>query len=195
MKKIVAILAASASLALAAIAPAQAQTQPSPDAATLATSADIDPAALAAARALFESMNYRQSMQQMMERMSQSAMQSMRPMMEAAAGQDKRLSEAQRKMMLDKIDSKLPQLTQLMTEFMGDPALINQMLEAAIPIYARNFTVDELHQLAAFYATPVGKKMMAMMPKLAGESMQTSQQLMAGRMQLMMEKLLIILQD
>ncbi|MDR7052015.1 hypothetical protein J2X54_004517 [Duganella sp. 3397] len=192
MKKIVAILAASATLALSGAAAAQA-----PVAAPVAAAAPaaLDPAALKAARELFDSMNYRQSMQEMMRQMSQSAMQSMRPMMEAATSQDKRLSEAQRKQMLDKIDAKMPQLNQMMMESMGDPALVDELLAQAIPIYARNFTVDELHQLAAFYATPVGKKMMAVMPKLASESMASSQQLMAQRMQPMMARLLTILQD
>lgn len=192
MKKIVAILAASATLALSGAAAAQA-----PVAAPVAAAAPaaLDPAALKAARELFDSMNYRQSMQEMMRQMSQSAMQSMRPMMEAATSQDKRLSEAQRKQMLDKIDAKMPQLNQMMMESMGDPALVDELLAQAIPIYARNFSVDELHQLAAFYATPVGKKMMAVMPKLASESMASSQQLMAQRMQPMMARLLTILQD
>ncbi len=193
MKKIVAILAASATLALSGAAAAQAPVA-APVAAAAAPAA-LDPAALKAARELFDSMNYRQSMQEMMRQMSQSAMQSMRPMMEAATSQDKRLSEAQRKQMLDKIDAKMPQLNQMMMESMGDPALVDELLAQAIPIYARNFTVDELHQLAAFYATPVGKKMMAVMPKLASESMASSQQLMAQRMQPMMARLLTILQD
>ena len=194
MKKIVAILAASATLALSGAAAAQAPVA-APVAAAAAAPAALDPAALKAARELFDSMNYRQSMQEMMRQMSQSAMQSMRPMMEAATSQDKRLSEAQRKQMLDKIDAKMPQLNQMMMESMGDPALVDELLAQAIPIYARNFTVDELHQLAAFYATPVGKKMMAVMPKLASESMASSQQLMAQRMQPMMARLLTILQD
>ncbi|OEZ98234.1 DUF2059 domain-containing protein [Duganella phyllosphaerae] len=194
MKKIVAILAASTTLALSGAAAAQAPVA-APVAAAAAAPAALDPAALKAARELFDSMNYRQSMQEMMRQMSQSAMQSMRPMMEAATSQDKRLSEAQRKQMLDKIDAKMPQLNQMMMESMGDPALVDELLAQAIPIYARNFTVDELHQLAAFYATPVGKKMMAVMPKLASESMASSQQLMAQRMQPMMARLLTILQD
>jgi hypothetical protein len=37
-------------------------------------------------------------------------------------------------------------------------------------IYARYFTVDELHDMAAFYRTSTGQKALQRMPKVLGES-------------------------
>lgn len=38
-------------------------------------------------------------------------------------------------------------------------------------VYARHFSADELRQLLAFYDTPIGKKLIALQPTLAQESM------------------------
>jgi hypothetical protein len=42
-------------------------------------------------------------------------------------------------------------------------------------IYARNFTLDELHDLIAFYKTPTGQKLIAQQPVIARESMVAGQ--------------------
>ncbi|MRW87211.1 DUF2059 domain-containing protein [Pseudoduganella sp. FT26W] len=154
-----------------------------------------DAAATAAAQELFESMHYRSLMVDMMRQMSQNLSQTIRPMLEAAINNDKTLSAEQRKLALGKIDSKLPQINQVMAEFLNDPTLVDEMMAQAVPLYARNFTADEIRQIAAFYRTPVGAKMLAVMPKLAAESMQSSQQLMIKRTQSMMQKLIEAMQD
>jgi hypothetical protein len=46
---------------------------------------------------------------------------------------------------------------------------LNELMKAAPPIYARHFTVDELHQLIAFYRTPLGNKALHEMPLVLGE--------------------------
>jgi hypothetical protein len=46
---------------------------------------------------------------------------------------------------------------------------LNELMKAAPPIYARHFTVDELHQLVAFYRTPLGNKTLHEMPLVLGE--------------------------
>lgn len=157
--------------------------------------AQADAASTAAAKELFDSMNYRALMTDMMRQMSQNITPTMRSTLEAAINSDKSLSAEQRKLALGKIDKQLPQITQAIAEFMNDPALVDEMLEQAVPVYARNFSADEIHQIAAFYRTPVGAKMLAVMPKLASESMQASQQVMLKRMDALMKKLLGALQN
>ncbi len=46
---------------------------------------------------------------------------------------------------------------------------LSEMMKAAPPIYARHFTVDELHQLIAFYRSPIGAKAMRELPQVMGE--------------------------
>lgn len=43
-------------------------------------------------------------------------------------------------------------------------------------IYARNFTVDEIHDLTAFYRSPTGQKLIARQPIIARESLAAGQQ-------------------
>jgi hypothetical protein len=63
------------------------------------------------------------------------------------------------------------------------------------PIYARYFTVAELHELAAFYKTPVGAKALATMPRVMADfsasmmpRMATFQQQLQGRLQAILQK-------
>ena len=50
--------------------------------------------------------------------------------------------------------------------------LINQI----IPIYDKHLTPAEVKELIKFYESPVGKKMIAVMPAITAESMQAGQQ-------------------
>jgi len=62
-------------------------------------------------------------------------------------------------------------LAELRTEF--ERVVVNfvtQSLKDMPGIYARYFTVDELHDMAAFYRTSTGQKALQRMPKVLGES-------------------------
>src|SRR5947207_6672728 len=50
------------------------------------------------------------------------------------------------------------------------------MLEGIVAVYARNFTVDEMRQITAFYRQPIGQKLLDKMPVVAQESMTVGQQ-------------------
>jgi uncharacterized protein len=52
---------------------------------------------------------------------------------------------------------------------------IGEYIEVMATIYARNFTADELRQVAAFYQTPTGRKMLEKLPSLTQESMMAGQ--------------------
>lgn len=54
---------------------------------------------------------------------------------------------------------------------------LNELTEAIAAIYASNFTVDELHDIAAFYRTPTGQKLIARQAVIAQQSMAMGQQL------------------
>jgi uncharacterized protein len=48
-------------------------------------------------------------------------------------------------------------------------AFVTDAMKEAPPIYARHFTIDELHELAAFHRTPTGAKALHEIPKVMGE--------------------------
>lgn len=174
MKKTVATLCASLALTLAA-APVRAQAP--------------DPAAAAAAKELFDSMNYRAVLQGMMQQMSQGMAASMRGGAQAAINNNPKLSAQDKQKALAKMEAELPAAVSAMQSVMNDPTLVDDILAETVPIYARNFSADELKQITAFYRTPVGAKMLAKMPQLAGEGMQVGQQIVERRIGPMMQKL------
>lgn len=184
MKKIAAIIVTSLALIGAPAAFAQAPAAPAPAAATA-----VDPASLAAAKELFASMNYRAVMVQTMAQMSQSIAGSVRGGAEAAIAADTKASPEQKQKSRAKLEAELPKVIASMQEVMNDPALVDEILAETVPLYARTFSADELKQIAAFYRTPVGAKMLSAMPQLMGEGMQIGQQIVGRRIGPMMQKL------
>lgn len=52
----------------------------------------------------------------------------------------------------------------------------DELIELMVPIYAKYFTHAEVKELAAFYETPLGQKMIRTMPAVMQESMAAGQQ-------------------
>jgi len=71
----------------------------------------------------------------------------------------------------------------------SDPTLFDEMMQDTAALYARHFTVTELRQIAAFYKSPVGAKMLTSMPQLMNESMQSGQRIVMPRIARIMQKL------
>lgn len=55
-------------------------------------------------------------------------------------------------------------------------ARLNEFTDQLAAVYARHFTIDELHNIIAFYKTPTGQKMIAQLPDIAKENMALGQQ-------------------
>jgi hypothetical protein len=173
MKKILATLASALALALAGAAPAFAQA------------AAVDPAAGAAANELFVAMNYRPLMAEVMQQMSQGLNEAMR----ASAAErlkvieaDSKLTPEQKQATLAKANQDLNDTITLMQSALNDPGMIDEVMAEVVPLYARTFSANELKQLAAFYRTPVGAKVLATLPALSAQSMQIGQQVAARRL-------------
>jgi uncharacterized protein len=49
---------------------------------------------------------------------------------------------------------------------------LDELTDAMATIYARNFTVDELHDIAAFYGTTTGQKLIEVTPTISSQTMQ-----------------------
>lgn len=69
-------------------------------------------------------------------------------------------------------------VAEVIREFSVDEKLIKNI----IPVYARHFTHDDVRGMIAFYETPVGKKVIEVMPNLTQEGMQAGQRLQAELM-------------
>ena len=60
-----------------------------------------------------------------------------------------------------------------MTHALG-PQAIREMMEATVPVYQRHLSKSDLEAMMAFYATPVGKKVLREQPAMMQESMQAA---------------------
>lgn len=69
-------------------------------------------------------------------------------------------------------------VAEVIKEFSVDEKLIDNITD----IYARHFTHDDVRGMIAFYETPVGKKVVGVMPNLTQEGMQAGQRLQAELM-------------
>jgi len=184
MKKFLA--AFSMILAASAFAPA-AFAQNAPPPAPAAQSAP-DAATLAAANEMLVSMNYRAVAQGMFGQMRQAMPAMMKQGATASINGNPKMDAAQKKAALEKMDKELPKAAAAIDGIFTDPVVLDEMMQETAKLYARHFTVKELHEIAAFYKTPVGAKMLATMPQLTGESMQMSQRVVMPRIAAIMQK-------
>ncbi len=184
MKKIVA--STLATLALMAGGAVQAQTQAQ---ASVAATASATPASTAAARELFDAMNYRVMMNGMMQQMAQNIGNSMRGGAEAAIRNNPKASEQDKQAAIIKMEAELPVAIKPIQDMLSDPGLVDDVLAETVPLYARTYTAEELKQITAFYRSPVGAKMLASMPKLMTEGMQIGQQVVMRRIGPIMQKM------
>ena len=173
MKKFVLSLALAASFTAA---PAFAQSAPA-----------ANPQAVAATKAMLDAMEIRKNMVVMYAEMQKQLPAMMRQQTAAMIEADTTLDAAKKKEAIAKFETKLPAVTRALGQIFSDPALIDEMINEMVPLYANNYTVDEIKTLTAFYQSPVGRKMMTLMPRLAGESMAIGQRIMNPRIGKLMQ--------
>jgi len=53
---------------------------------------------------------------------------------------------------------------------------LNEMVDTVATIYARNFSVDELHDITAFFRSPTGQKYLERLPTITQQSLVAGQQ-------------------
>jgi hypothetical protein len=176
---IVAAVAAAPSFAVA-------QTAPTPVAAATA----VSPQANAAVKELLDAMDVRKMMAASFAEMEKALPQMMRAQMTAVINADPGADAEKKKAALAKVEQVLPVASQAINRMFKDPALIDEMMVEIAPLYARNYTVAELKELTAFYRTPLGRKMMALSPRLSAESMAIGQRIVAPRLNGMMQEVM-----
>ena len=154
------------------------------------SAAPVDADSAAAVKGLLIAMNYRDTMRQTFEQVQKNLPTIMLQGVSAAIKNNFALNEAQKSEAMAKASREIPQAAVAMSAIFNDPALMEELVAEFVPLYARHFTVVEIRQLAAFYKTPVGTKMMALTPQISGEAMQISQKIMLPRVSAAIEKVL-----
>lgn len=174
MKKIVLALCTAFAFAL----PVHAQT-----------TAPIDPAATAAVKELLTAMKFREMMVASFEQINKNMPAIMEQSAVAAIEKNATMSDTEKAAKIVQARRDIPQAAAAFSSTFSDPALLDELVAETIPLYARHFTAAEIRQLAVFYKTPVGAKMLATMPQIMNESMQISQKIVLPRIGAAIEKL------
>jgi uncharacterized protein len=170
---------------LVAIASALVVTcSPAAFAATSMPSAD--PAVVAATKEMMASMKLRDVMLASLKQADQNMPAQIAASLNAKVDGDATLNAAKKAEMRTKLEKVLPTVTAQVHTMLTDPSLVDEMLAEMVPLYAETYTLDEIHQLSAFYASPLGQKMLANMPTLMSRSMEISNRIMMPRIQKMM---------
>jgi Skp family chaperone for outer membrane proteins len=151
------------------------------------SAAPVDPDSAAAVKELLVAMHYRDSMQLMVAQMQKSLPAMHLQSATASINANKTLTEEQKTQAIAKAGREAEQSAAMLGATF-DEAMMDDLATEMVPLYARNFTAAELRQMAAFYKTPVGAKMMQVMPQLMGEMIQISQRVMMPRFKTAMEK-------
>ena len=154
------------------------------------SAAPIDPDSAAAVKELLVAMHFSDTMHKTMEQLQKSLPAIMLQGATTAIENNKALTAAQKNEAIAKASGGIPKAVATLAEVFNDPALMDELGTEIGALYARHLTAAELRQVAAFYQTPVGAKMIAIVPQIAGESMQISQKIMMPRVSAAMEKVL-----
>jgi hypothetical protein len=97
---------------------------------------------------------------QMLRQMSESVTANLKPAVELHLRKEAKLTPEERKRALDHLDEEVAAALPVMKAVFEDPALVAELELRLSTLYAKHFTPEELTQLAAFYQTPVGQKLL-----------------------------------
>jgi hypothetical protein len=145
--------------------------------------ASADPAVVKATRDMFVAMKVKEMMTNMLAQMEQQMPVQARMAAAAAVNGNPNLTPQQKAEQLKKAEADIQGSAAQMHAVFSDPSLVDDMIAEMVPMYAETYTLDEIHQLTAFYASPLGQKMQAKMPELMNRSMQISQRVIMPRIQ------------
>jgi hypothetical protein len=145
--------------------------------------ASADPAVVNATKEMFAAMKVRDMMAGMLVQMEQQMPAQGRAAAAASINGNANLTPQQKADELKKADEAIRSSAAQMHAVFSDPTLVDDMIAEMVPLYAETYTLDEIRQLTAFYASPLGQKMQANMPTLMSRSMQISQRVMMPRIQ------------
>jgi hypothetical protein len=137
----------------------------------------VDPATIAAVNELLAAMKYREVMTASFIKLEQDMPATMADGVAAALEKNTKLTAEQKKKIADKAAREIPAVAATFGATFRDPKLMDELLAEIVPLYARYFTAEELKQMAAFYRTPAGAKMLFLTPRISHEALQISQKI------------------
>jgi hypothetical protein len=78
--------------------------------------------------------------------------------------------------MLASMKTRNPQISSEFWDRFQSEINVRELIDKMMPIYDKYYSLDDLKAVNAFYATPAGKRLLAVTPQIAHESMQMGEQ-------------------
>lgn len=150
----------------------------------------VDQRTQASVKKMLDAMQVRAALVNSFSEMEKVMPDLLRSQVQASIDANTNMDAAAKQKAKTQFENALPQVTAAVTRLFRDPAMIDEMIAEMAPLYARHFTGTEIEQLAQFYSTPLGRKVMSVMPQLTAESMMMSQQLVAPRVNRLINELM-----
>jgi hypothetical protein len=127
-----------------------------------------DPATVAAVKDMLVAMNYRELVQSRLLFAFAISIKKVEGVLDVIKGSTDMSAEAKLKK-LARLQEAIAQFKESPNKLMSDPVILDALTAEMVPVFARTYTAAEIQQMAAFYRTPVGQKMLASTPHLTAE--------------------------
>jgi hypothetical protein len=144
----------------------------------------------AAVKAVLDAMDVRKTMATTFTEMEKQLPAMMRLQIQAAINANPSMNEERKKAALARFEKALPGMGEAVHRVFADPTLIDEIVTEMVPLYATHFTAAELEQLAAFYRTPLGRKLLVETPKLSAQGMAIGQKIVTPRLNKLMQEIM-----
>jgi uncharacterized protein len=141
----------------------------------------------AAVKEMLEAINFKQTMSQMMGAMSAQMPQMVDQMLDGAT-KDSKLGDAERAELRKSSKAAQSKAFAEMTAMFQEPEFLQSVESIMGRAYAKNFSVDEIKGITAFYRSPAGAKMLATQPQIMQQTMPEMMSLIAPKMKAIAEK-------
>jgi hypothetical protein len=141
-----------------------------------------------ALKELLVAMKYKEMMTESMKQMLKNMPQVMMQASSSTIEKNTKLNAEQKKIALGKAEKDIKKATIAVEGILTDPKLMDELEKEMVPLYAKYFKAEEIRQIAAFYKTPVGNKLLATFPQIMGESSMIAQKIVMPRVEQQVEK-------
>jgi hypothetical protein len=164
-------------------------------AAPTAAAVKLDPAAVHDARRMMDVMKVRELTMLSMQQMEELIPAQIDAMVKNMVQNDPSLSDEQKQYAMQHIGELTESLAGQVRGLFADPVLVDEMVAEMVPMYAQAYTRDEMRQLATFYRSPLGQKMLAATPQLMAGGVEVANRLTLPRMEKLVRKMVDTLSE
>jgi len=160
-----------------------------------AAPAALDPGLLQDTRRMMEAMQVRELTLLSMRQTEELIPGQIATMVQNLVQNDQGMSAEQKQNAMQHIGELTQAIAGQVRGMFADPALIDQMVADMEPLYAQAYTRTEMRQLTAFYRSPLGRKMLAAMPKLMAGGAEICNRYTLPRMEKLVQQMVATLEE